>query len=62
MKRNTKKRVVRRNQQADGLTDTGREIIASLREAIEVERAGIPIEKYFTVRVVEYPPKGQRKQ
>jgi DNA-binding transcriptional regulator YiaG len=32
-----------------------REIIASLNEAIEVERAGIPLESRFTVRTVHVP-------
>ena len=37
------------------MTPKGREIVASLNEAIEVERAGIPIESRFTVRTVELP-------
>jgi putative transcriptional regulator len=36
-------------------TAKGREIVASLREAIEVEKAGVPIESRFTVRTVELP-------
>jgi DNA-binding transcriptional regulator YiaG len=37
------------------MTSKGREIVASLAEAIEVERAGIPIESRFTVRTVDLP-------
>jgi len=37
------------------MTRKGREIVASLAEAVEVERAGIPIESRFTVRTVELP-------
>lgn len=37
------------------MTAKGREIVASLREAAEVERAGIPVESRFTVRTVELP-------
>lgn len=33
----------------------GREIVASLREAIAVERSGVPIESRFTVRTIELP-------
>jgi DNA-binding transcriptional regulator YiaG len=36
-------------------TPLGREIVASLKEAVEVVRAGIPIESRFTVRTVEMP-------
>jgi DNA-binding transcriptional regulator YiaG len=36
-------------------TAKGREIVASLAEAIEVERSGAPIESRFTVRTVELP-------
>jgi DNA-binding transcriptional regulator YiaG len=36
-------------------TAKGREIVASLAEAIEVARAGIPIESRFTVRSVSLP-------
>jgi|HubBroStandDraft_1064217.scaffolds.fasta_scaffold118380_2 DNA-binding transcriptional regulator YiaG len=38
-----------------GMTSKGREIVASLAEAVAVERAGIPIESRFTVRTVELP-------
>jgi DNA-binding transcriptional regulator YiaG len=50
-----KQRVARRMRQFKGLTAKGREIVASLAEAVEVERAGIPIEQHFTVRTVELP-------
>jgi putative transcriptional regulator len=36
-------------------TAKGREIVASLREAIEVEEDGVPIESRFTVRTVDLP-------
>jgi DNA-binding transcriptional regulator YiaG len=37
------------------MTPKGREIVGALMEAIEVERAGTPIESRFTVRTVEMP-------
>jgi DNA-binding transcriptional regulator YiaG len=37
------------------MTAKGREIVASLNEAVEVERAGIALEARFTVRTVEMP-------
>src|SRR5205823_4956392 len=37
------------------MTAKGREIVASLTEAIEVERAGIPLKSRFTVRTVTVP-------
>jgi DNA-binding transcriptional regulator YiaG len=37
------------------ITPKGREILASLAEAIEVERAGILLESRFTVRTAEMP-------
>jgi putative transcriptional regulator len=37
------------------MTAEGREIVASLTEAVEVELAGVPIESRFTVRTVEVP-------
>jgi len=40
---------------ADRMTSKGREIVASLREALEVERAGVPIESRFTVRTIDIP-------
>ena len=46
---------VRRRKRRGGMTRKGREIVASLAEAVEVERAGIPIESRFTVRTVELP-------
>jgi DNA-binding transcriptional regulator YiaG len=36
-------------------TAKGREIVASMREILEVERAGVPIESRFTVHTVELP-------
>lgn len=36
-------------------TAKGREIVASLAEAVEVERAGIPLSSRFTVSTVELP-------
>jgi len=44
-----------RGRQVGRITPKGREILASLAEAIEVEWAGIPIESRFTVRTVELP-------
>ena len=40
---------------AQRMTAKGRETIASLTEAIEVEQAGMPVESRFTVRTVELP-------
>jgi DNA-binding transcriptional regulator YiaG len=37
------------------MTAKGREIVASLTEAVEVARAGVPLESRFTVRTVEMP-------
>jgi DNA-binding transcriptional regulator YiaG len=37
------------------MTAKGREIVAAIMEAVEVERAGIPLESRFTVRTVEVP-------
>ena len=53
MKKATRKPARRGNR--DRMTAKGREIVASLAEAVEVERAGIPIESRFTVRTVEVP-------
>lgn len=53
MKKSTRKPTRRGNR--DRMTPKGREIVASLAEAVEVERAGIPIESRFTVRTVEVP-------
>jgi DNA-binding transcriptional regulator YiaG len=44
-----------RGGQAGRTTSKGREIVASLAEAVEVERAGIPIESRFTVATVDLP-------
>jgi DNA-binding transcriptional regulator YiaG len=51
----SKNRKIRRQRRSRKSTSKGREIIASLREALEVELAGIPIESRFTVRTVEIP-------
>lgn len=37
------------------VTSKGREIVASLTEALEVERAGIPLASRFTVRTADLP-------
>jgi DNA-binding transcriptional regulator YiaG len=50
----TKRKPAPRTRQPQ-TTAKGREIIASLAQAIEVERARIPIESRFTVRTVELP-------
>jgi DNA-binding transcriptional regulator YiaG len=42
-------------RRAGRTTAKGREIMASLKEAIRVERSGVPIESVFTVRTVELP-------
>ena len=42
-------------RRAGRMTAKGREIVASLTEALEVERAGIPLESRFTVRTVIVP-------
>jgi DNA-binding transcriptional regulator YiaG len=59
---NTKirKQKIRRRKPTRGLTSKGREIIASLKEALEVERAGIPIESRFTVRTAALPDEPQQ--
>ena len=46
---------VPRRKRRVGMTRKGREIVASLAEAVEAERAGIPIESRLTVRTVELP-------
>jgi DNA-binding transcriptional regulator YiaG len=53
MKRPTKKSIGK--ARAKRSTAKGREIIASLSEALDVELKGIPIETRFTVRSVELP-------
>jgi len=55
------KKTIRRNSaRRAGMTAKGREIVASLAEAIAVERAGVPIESRFTVRTVELPDEPTR--
>jgi DNA-binding transcriptional regulator YiaG len=49
------KNKIRRARKFGKTTPKGREIVASLTEALEVERTGIPIEARFTVRTVELP-------
>jgi len=44
-----------RQSKAARTTAKGREIVASLREAIEVEESRLPVESRFTVRTVELP-------
>ena len=44
-----------RGKRTGRMTSKGREILASLMEAVEVERSGIPLESRFTVRTVELP-------
>jgi putative transcriptional regulator len=44
-----------RRTRSNRTTAKGREIVASLNEAVEVERAGLPVESHFTVRTVEVP-------
>jgi DNA-binding transcriptional regulator YiaG len=48
-------RTARPQQRARRLTAKGREIVASLAEAVEVERSGAPLEARFTVRTVQLP-------
>ena len=55
MKTTHSKRASSRQATAGRMTAKGREIVASLKEAIEVERSGVPIESRFTVRTVELP-------
>ncbi len=43
------------SQRTARMTPKGREIVASLTEALEVERAGIPLASRFTVRTVTVP-------
>lgn len=49
------KRRTRTRGPAGRMTAKGREIVASLAEAVEVERAGVPTESRFTVRTAELP-------
>ena len=60
MKKSRSKPARRANR--DRMTAKGREIVASLAEAVEVERAGIQIDSRLTVRTVEVPdePKAYR--
>src|SRR5579863_6940262 len=54
-KTTSKVRWRRGSRRADRMTSKGREIVASLTEAVEVERAGVPIESRFNVRTMELP-------
>lgn len=51
----TKSKSQRVTRRFGRMTAKGREIVASLTEALEVERAGIPLESRFTVRTVSVP-------
>lgn len=55
MKSNRKSRTSNVASKRGRMTAKGREIVASLMEAVEVERSGAPIESRFTVRTVEVP-------
>ena len=44
-----------RGRRSGRTTAKGREIVASLAEAIQAERAGVPLESRFTVRTAELP-------
>lgn len=55
MKTKIHRRKAGRAGKSSRMTSKGREIIASLAEAVEVERAGVPLESRFTVRRVELP-------
>lgn len=44
-----------RRRPAEGAKAKADEIVASLREAIEVERSGVPLHTRFTVRTVAVP-------
>src|SRR5690242_17830484 len=44
-----------RRTRSNRTTAKGREIVASLNEAVEVQRAGLPVKSRFTVRTVEVP-------
>jgi DNA-binding transcriptional regulator YiaG len=50
--KNKSRKITRRSGR---MTAKGREIVASLTEALEVEQAGIPLESRFTVRTVTVP-------
>jgi len=54
-KRNSSTHRHARGARGGRTTAKGREIVASLTEAVEVERAGIPVESRFTVATVELP-------
>src|SRR5438067_9171928 len=55
MNAKTNRRGIRHARPSGRTTSKGREILASLAEAIEVERAGLPLASRFTVRTVELP-------
>jgi DNA-binding transcriptional regulator YiaG len=50
--KNKSRKITRRSAR---MSAKGREIVASLTEALEVELAGIPLESRFTVRTVTVP-------
>jgi DNA-binding transcriptional regulator YiaG len=60
MKTTRSKQMSPRQATAGRMTAKGREILASLQGAIEVERSGVPIESRFTVRTVELPVEPRR--
>jgi len=53
--KNARKKISRRRALAQPLTAKGREIVASLSQAVEVERSGLPLASIFSVRTVELP-------
>jgi len=55
MKTKPRSQKIRGEVRSARMTSKGREIVASLAEAIEVERTGIPIASRFTVRTVDLP-------
>jgi putative transcriptional regulator len=55
MKTNKKRRMSRAGVRSSRMTAKGREIVASLAEAVDVEARGIPLASRFTVRTVDFP-------
>jgi putative transcriptional regulator len=55
--KNARKKISRRRALAQPMTAKGREIVASLSQAVEVERSGMPLASIFSVRTVELPDK-----
>jgi len=48
-------KIRRRRGSGQSMTEKGREIVASLSEAIKVERSGVPLRTMFSVRSVMLP-------